>query len=213
MQVEIVGIAGDVKFSSLDAETRPSVYLPMPQLALGQMTLLVRTPLDPLSLAPSVAAAVREIDPTLPLGDVRTMDDIVSATLARPRAISVLLAAFAGIALLLAGVGVYGVMAYSVSQRTQEIGVRMALGATMASVQRMVLGQAMRLVLAGLGIGLAAAAALAQLLRGQLFEIEPLDPVTFASTAGVLAAVATLASYLPARRATRIAPLEALRVE
>lgn len=213
MQVEIVGVAGDVKFSSLDAETRPSVYLPMPQLALGQMTLLVRTPLDPLSLAPSVAAAVREIDPTLPLGDVRTMDDIVSATLARPRAISVLLATFAGIALLLAGVGVYGVMAYSVSQRTQEIGVRVALGATMASVQRMVLGQAMRLVLAGLGIGLAAAAALAQLLRGQLFEIEPLDPLTFAFTAGVLAAVAALASYLPARRATRIAPLEALRVE
>jgi putative ABC transport system permease protein len=213
MQVEIVGVVGDVKFSSLDAETPPAVYLPMPQLALAQMTLLVRTPIDPLSLAPSVAAAVREIDPALPLGDVRTMDDIVNATLARPRAISVLLVAFAGIALLLAGVGVYGVMAYSVSQRTQEIGVRMALGATMASVQRLVLGQAMRLVLVGLGIGLAAAAALAQLLRGQLFEIEPLDPLTFTVTAGVLTGVAALASYVPARRGTRIAPVDALRVD
>jgi ABC-type antimicrobial peptide transport system permease subunit len=132
---------------------------------------------------------------------------------ARPRTVSTLLTAFALIALVLAGVGVYGVMAYSVSQRTQEIGVRMALGATAESIFRMVLGQALRLVSAGVVVGLLAAAALSRLLGTLLFETEPLDPLTFSATALVLVAVATVASIVPARRGTRITPMEALRAE
>jgi putative ABC transport system permease protein len=213
MDVEIVGVVGDVKFASLDAETRPAVYLPQPQLSIGLMTYVIRTSLDPLSLTNSVAAAVRSIDPELPLADVQTMEGVVSATLARARTVSVLLTSFALIALVLAGVGVYGVMAYSVSQRTQEIGVRMALGATVASVFRLVLGQALKLVIIGVVAGLIAAAMLTRLLETLLFETEPLDPATFALTAVVLMIVATFASYVPARRGTRIAPTDALRTE
>jgi putative ABC transport system permease protein len=213
MDVEIVGVVGDVKFASLDAETRPAVYIPQPQLSIGLLTFVVRTDLAPLALTNSVSAAVRSLDAEIPLADVRSMTDVVDATLARPRTVSVLITAFAIIALVLAAVGVYGVIAYSVSQRTQEIGVRMALGATVESVFRLVLGQALKLVLVGVAAGLFAAALLTRLLETLLFETEPLDPVTFAATALVLTLVATLASYVPARRGTRIAPTEALRAE
>jgi putative ABC transport system permease protein len=213
MAVEIVGVVGDIKMESLDGETRPAVYQPHTQLSIGLMTFVVRTQTEPLSMVKSVAAAVQGIDPELPLADVRTMEDVVGATLARPRTTSVLLAAFALMALVLAAVGVYGVMAYSVSQRTQEIGVRMALGATRQSVFRLVLGHALRLVGIGVAVGLVAAAALTQLLETLLFETEPLDPWAFALTVTVLVLVATLASYVPARRGTRIEPLEALRTE
>jgi putative ABC transport system permease protein len=213
MQVEIVGVVGDVKFASLDAETRPAVYQPQPQLSIGLMTFVARTPLDPLSLTNSVAAAVRSIDPELPLADVRTMRDVVDSTLAPARTTSTLLTAFALIALVLAGVGVYGVMSYSVSQRTQEIGVRMALGASVSSVFRLIIGQALKLVVAGVIAGLVAAGMLARLLDTLLFETEPIDPVTFATTALVLLLVAACASYVPARRGMRIAPTDALRAE
>ena len=141
------------------------------------------------------------------------MPDVVDATLARPRTISVLLTAFALMALALAGVGVYGVMSYSVSQRTREIGVRMALGATASSVFRMVLGHALRLVVLGVAIGVLAAAGLTRMLEALLFQTAPLDLATFAATALVLVLVATFASFVPARRSTRIAPVEALRTE
>jgi putative ABC transport system permease protein len=213
MHVEIVGVVGDVKFASLDAETRPAVYVPQPQLSIGLLTYVVRTEMEPLSLTSSLGATVRSVDAELPLADVRTMEAVVDSTLARARTVSVLLSAFALIALVLAAVGVYGVMAYSVSQRTQEIGVRMALGATVDSVFRLVLGQALRLVVIGIVAGLVAAAVLTRLLETLLFETEPLDPVTFAATALVLMIVATLASYVPARRGMRIAPTEALRAE
>ena len=213
MNVEIVGVVGNIKFASLDAETRPAVYTPLPQLSIGLATLVARTDLDPLSLSNSAGAAVRSIDPELPLADVRSMEEVVDATLSRPRTISVLLTAFALIAVILAGVGVYGVMAYSVSQRTQEIGVRMALGATAQSVFRLVLGQALKLVGIGVVAGLVVAGMLTHLLEALLFQTEPLDPVTFSLTAVVLIVVATLASYVPARRSTRIAPIDALRAE
>jgi putative ABC transport system permease protein len=213
MHVEIVGVVGDIKFSSLDAETRPAVYVPLPQLSIGLATVVARTQLDPLSLTSGVSAAVRAIDPEVPLADVRTMRDVVDATLARARAVSVLLTAFALLALVLAALGVYGVMAYSVAQRTQEIGVRMALGATVQSVFRMVLGHALKLVAVGVVTGLVAAGLLTGALESLLFETEPLDPGTFAATALVLLIVATVASYVPARRGTRIAPTEALRAE
>jgi putative ABC transport system permease protein len=213
MQVEVVGVVGDIKMATLDAETRPAVYIPHPQLAVGLMTFVVRTQMEPMSLVSSVTGAVRAIDPELPVADIAPMEEVVDVTLARPRTVSVLLSAFALIALVLAGVGVYGVMAYSVSQRTQEIGVRMALGATTQSVFRLVLGQALRLVAIGVAAGLVAAALFAQLLETLLYDTEPLDPWTFAVTALVLIAVATFASYLPARRGMRIAPMEALRAE
>ena len=213
MQVEVVGVVGDVRFNSLDTETSAAIYIPLPQLSIGFMTFVVRTELEPLSLASSVTGVIRSIDPELPVADIRAMTDVVDATLARPRTISVLLTAFALIALVLAGVGVYGVMAYSVSQRTQEIGVRMALGATAQSVFRLVLGQALRLVVVGVVAGLIAAGALTRLLDTLLFQTEALDPLTFAATVCVLVAVATFASYIPARRGTRIMPTEALRAE
>ena len=177
------------------------------------MTFVARTEGNPELLVPGVSAAVHGIDPELPLADVRTMDAVVGATLARPRIVAVLLTAFAVIALALASVGVYGVMAYSVAQRTQEIGVRMALGATAESVFGLVIGQALRLVGVGVAAGLVCAAALTRLLATLLYETEPLDPATFIVTAVLLAVVATLASYIPARRGTRIAPVQALRAE
>jgi putative ABC transport system permease protein len=213
MDVDIVGVVGDIKMSSLDGETRPAVYIPHTQLSIGLMTLVTRTSLEPTSLVSGVTAAVRGVDPALPLADVYTMDEVVGATLARPRTVSVLLTVFALIALVLAGVGVYGVMAYSVSQRTQEIGVRMALGATSDSVFRMVISQALRLVAIGLVVGMIAAAWLSQFLTTMLFQTQRFDPWTFVVTAAVLTLVAALAAYVPARRGTRVAPVEALRAE
>jgi putative ABC transport system permease protein len=213
LDVEVVGVVGDIRLASLDRETPTAIYLPHAQLSIGLMTFVVRTSVNPQSVVSSIAAIVRGLDPELPLADVRTMDDVVDATLARPRTVSALIAVFALIALILAGVGVYGVMAYSVSQRTQEIGVRMALGATAESVFRMVIGQALRLVAVGVAGGLIAAGALTRWLKALLFQTEPLDPLTFAGTALVLAAVAMLASFVPARRGTRITPVDALRTE
>ena len=213
MNVEIVGVVGDIKMVTLDGTIDPAVYIPHTQLPIGLMTFVVRTGLEPTSLTPSVAAAVREVDPNLPLADVASMDDVVDATLARPRTVSALLLVFAFIALVLAGVGVYGVMAYAVSQRTQEIGVRMALGATTQSVFRMMIGDALRLVAIGIVTGVIAAAWLSQFLTTMLFQTERFDVVTFAATALVLGLVAAFASYVPARRGMRVAPVEALRAE
>jgi len=213
MNVELVGVVGDIKMTSLEGETRPAIYLPHTQLAIGLMTLVVRTGTEPMALVKSVTTSVHAIDPELPLADVRTMEEVVDATLSRPRTVSVLLTAFALMALILAGVGIYGVMAYSVSQRTQEIGVRMALGATAASVFRLVLGQALRLIAGGVVLGLIAAGALTRVLETLLYDTAPLDPLTFGATALLLVVVATLASYVPARRGMRIAPADALRAE
>ena len=169
--------------------------------------------MEPTSLANSVGAAVRAIDPELPLADVRTMDDVVDATLARPRTVSALLTAFALIALVLAGVGVYGVMAYSVSQRTQEIGVRMALGATAESVFRLVLGQALKLVAIGVVAGLVAAALLTRLLEDAAVRHGAARSGDLRGDSGGADAGRGAGVYVPARRGTRIAPIEALRSE
>jgi putative ABC transport system permease protein len=213
MHVQIVGVVGDIKMATLDTGTRPAVYLPHPQLPIGFVTLVVRTGVEPTAFAATLSRVVQEVDPELPVADVRTMRSVVDETLARPRTVSVLLSVFALIALVLAAVGVYGVMAYSVSQRTQEIGLRMALGATERSVFGLVLSQAMELVALGVVIGLGAAALFAQVLESMLFETPPVDAWTFAATAVVLMAVAAVASYVPARRGMRIAPVEALRAE
>jgi putative ABC transport system permease protein len=210
---EIVGVVGDIKLASLDGEVRPTVYVAHTQIAIPLMTFVARTAGNPELLVPGVSAAVHGIDPELPLADVRTMDAVVDRTLARSRIVAVLLTVFAVMALALAAVGVYGVMAYSVAQRTQEIGVRMALGATTDSVFAMVISDALRLVGIGVVAGLVCAAGLTRLLTTLLYETEPLDPITFILTAVVLAIVAMLASFVPARRGTRIAPNQALRAE
>ncbi len=205
----IVGVVGNIK-STLDAPDRKTIYLPFPQLSGTAMWMFVRTSQDPLSLGPSVRGVVQALETEVPV-QVGTLGDVVGGTIARPRAISVLVGAFALVALVLAAVGVYGVMAYSVRERTQEIGVRIALGATAGSVFRLVIGQALRLVGVGVAVGLVAAGFLTQLLTRLLFDVEPLDPWTFAITAIALLLIATLASYLPARRGMRLAPVDALR--
>jgi putative ABC transport system permease protein len=157
-----------------------------------------------------VTGVVHSMEPEAPVS-IQTLESVVGDTIARPRAMSVLVGVFALVALALAAVGVYGVMAYSVRERTQEIGIRMALGATATSVLRLVLGQALRLALIGVAAGVVAAGALTRLLGRLLFEVQPLDPWTFAVTALVLLVVATVASYVPARRGMRMAPVDALR--
>jgi len=210
---EIVGVVSDIRMRNLIDDVRPAIYMPHTQLPIGLMTFVVRTSLEPLSLTSSVTAAVRAVDTAFPLAEVASMTEVVDATLARPRTVSTLLAVFAFLALVLAGVGVYGVMAYSVAQRTQEIGVRMALGATTGSVFTMMIGDALKLVVIGLVVGIVAAAWLSQFLASMLFQIGRFDLVTFAMTAIVLAAVATFASYVPARRGMKVTPVEALRAE
>jgi putative ABC transport system permease protein len=170
----------------------------------------VRTEQDPMSVASGLTGVIRAMEPQAPVR-VQTLEDVVGATIARPRAITVLVGAFALVALTLAAVGVFGVMAYAVRERTQEIGVRMALGATAASVFGLVLGRALRLVSIGVVVGLVAAAALTRLMERLLYEVAPLDPWTFAVTTAVLLAVAAIASCVPARRGMRMAPVDALR--
>jgi putative ABC transport system permease protein len=205
----VVGVVGNTK-STLDGPVRQTIFIPTTQRPGRGMNFFVRTEQDPMLLATSVTGVLHSMEPEAPV-EVRTLNDVVGSTVARPRAISVLVGVFALVALALAAVGVYGVMAYSVRERTQEIGVRMALGATAAAVFRLVLGQALRLAVIGVAAGLLAASLLTRLLGRLLYDVEPLDPWTFVVTAVVLLVVATVASYVPARRAMHMAPVDALR--
>jgi putative ABC transport system permease protein len=206
----VVGVVGNTK-STLDGPVRQTIYVPRTQRSGFLMTYFVRTAQDPVSLASAVTGTIRSMEAEAPIS-VETLEEVVNNTIARPRATSVLVGAFALVALILAGVGVYGVMAYSIRQRTQEIGVRMALGANATAVLRLVLGDALRLVFIGVVVGLIAARFVTRLLTGLLYGIEPFDPWTFAATAVILLAVAGVASYVPARRGMRMAPVEALRM-
>ena len=209
MEWTVVGVVGNTR-STLDGPVRETIFVPRTQRPGTGITFFVRTEQDPMSLVASVRAVVQSMEAEAPI-ELRTLEDVVGSTIARPRATSLLVGVFALVALALAAVGVYGVMAYSVRERTQEIGVRIALGATAASVFTLVLGQALRLVAAGIAAGLLAAAMLTRLLERLLYEVQPLDPWTFAVTALVLLVVATVASYVPARRAMHMAPVVALR--
>jgi predicted permease len=209
MEWTIIGVVRDIR-SSVDATAGPIVYVPVTQMSSREMRFFVRTDRDPMLLATTVTQVVQSLEPEAPV-DVRKLDDIVAGTIARPRAITVLVGAFALFALALAAVGVYGVLAYSVRERKPEIGVRVALGATAMAVGRLVLGHALRLVGIGVAVGLIAAGALTQLLERLLFEVEPLDTWTFAVMPIVLVIVATLASYVPARRGMHTPPAEVLR--
>jgi putative ABC transport system permease protein len=210
---EIVGIVGDVKYADFQTEPRAMTYWPHPQLAYGAMTLTMRTTPDPASFAPLVEREVRGLDKDQPISDVRTMDQWVARTLSQARFSSTLLTTFAALALLLAAIGIYGVMSYAVSQRTSEIGIRLALGAEARDILTMIVGNAVKLAVIGLAIGVVLALALSRTLTSLLYETAGTDPLTFAAVVGVLGAVALLASYFPARRAARIPPVDALRYQ
>ena len=210
---EIIGVVSDIRNRNLSSELRPGYYMPAAQMPFNQMTLVVRTTNDPHSVITAVQNEVHAMDNELPIFNVKTMDDYISATVAGPRFNATLLVIFAGVALILTIVGLYGVMSYSVAQRTNEIGIRMALGAQTKDVLRLIVSQGFKLVLIGLGIGLAGAFALMRVISSLLFGVTTKDPLTFAAVAVLLTLVALLACYIPARRATRLDPLHALRYE
>jgi putative ABC transport system permease protein len=209
---EIVGIVGDLKHGSLKETTRPEIYRHAPQVSLRTwMDLAVRTESDPESLTTAVRDAIRAIDPDQPVYNVRTMEERLARSIATNRFYALLLGLFAAVAMALAAGGVYGVMSYTVTQRTHEIGVRMALGAQRGDVLSLVIRQGMAVALIGVGAGVIAALALARLMTGLLYEVGAGDPLTFVIATTLLSTVALLACYLPARRATRVDPMIALR--
>ncbi len=220
-QLEIVGVVGDVR-SSLNEPAPPTFFVPIAQAsfktdqflqAWSPTSILVRTAVNPLSLSYAVQAAIQDADPNIPVGHVRSMEEVSAVSLAFQRLLMALMCVFAGLALVLAAVGIYGVLSYAVRQRTREIGIRLAMGAQRKDVLRLVVGQGLRLALAGLLIGVAGALALTHYLSSLLFGVKPNDPLTFVAVSVLLLAVVMLATYVPALRATRVDPIVALRHE
>jgi putative ABC transport system permease protein len=209
----IVGLVGNVKNEGLSLTQSKSVYLPHAQISIGGMGLAVRAAASPERLVGAIRDQVKGIDPNLPVSQVLTMTQVVSLSIWQPRLLAILFGVFAGVALVLASVGIYGVMAYSVAQRTHEIGVRLALGAQRGDVLRLIVVQGMKLTGIGTVIGLAGALVLTRLIQSLLFEVSTTDPVTFGLVATLLGIVALLACYIPARRATKVDPMVALRYE
>lgn len=210
---EIIGVVADVKNDDFEETVDPTSYLPYAQNARRTMSLVIRGTQDPSQLVSVVRSEVRALDPTLPVSNAKTVSQMIDERMSPKRLMTYVLAVFALSALLLASIGIYGVMSYAVSQRTQEIGIRMALGARAIDVLKLVLKNGMALALIGVGIGLAGAFALTRLLESQLFQVTPTDKLTFIAVASSLIVVALLACYLPARRATKVDPLVALRDE
>jgi putative ABC transport system permease protein len=210
---QIVGVVGNVRYDSLIDESPPAVYFPHPDLTYSFMTIVIRTDTDAAAIAPAVQREIRSLDPNQPVSDVRTMDQVMSEWVARSRFNTLLLGLFAALATLLSAVGIFGVMNYSVAQRTRELGLRLAIGAQPRQVLLLVLRQGLLLTVIGVGLGLLAAFALTRLLSGLLFGVTAVDLSTFTTISLLLIMVSLLACYLPARRAMRIDPLQALRYE
>ena len=211
--ITVIGIVGDVRQSALVEPPTPQLYLSDLQEPIGAMTLVLRTAAEPASVIPTVRDRVHELDVELPIGSVATMDQTVWSSIGRPRFNAILLGASGLIALLLAVIGIYGVISYTVQRRTHEIGIRRALGAQTSDVLRLMFMQVVGLVAGGMVVGLAGALALTRVLESLLYDVRPDDLATFAGVAACLAGVAILASYLPGRRATEIDPAEALRID
>ncbi len=210
---EVVGVIGDVKYGGLDQQTKPEMYAPFSQRSWPFMRIVVRTKSDPMNLAAAIRTEAQAIDKDQPIDKLTTMASVVGASIATRRFYGQLLGAFAVLAFILASVGIYGIVSYSVAQRTREIGIRMALGAKQSDVLRLVLAEGSWLTMLGVILGLAGAFAATRVLTSLLFEVKPTDPVTFIGLSILLATVALLASYIPARRATKVDPLVALRYE
>ena len=212
--LDVVGVVGRVKMEGLSQDSnRVQGYFPFNQLGNGGMTVIVKGQSDPNQLISSLRQQVKAVDPDQPIYNIRTMDEIRSESVASERLNLTLLSIFAGIALILAIVGIYGVMSYTVTQRTHEIGIRMAIGAQPKDVFKMVIGQGMLLALIGVGIGLIGAFGLTRLMATMLFDVAPTDPATFAVIAVLLTSVALVACFIPGRRATKVDPVISLRYE
>jgi putative ABC transport system permease protein len=210
---EIIGVVGDTKHLGLDTESREMAYWPQPELVYGSMTFVIRTQGDPSGIAAGARNVIRNIDPEQPIGEVNTMEGLLATSVAKSRFSATLLAVFSLVALVMAAVGIYGVMSYTVQQRTHEIGLRMALGAQQSDVLRLIIKQGIVLGLAGVAVGLIASFAFTRLIVSLLFEVPATDPRTFAAVAGGLFLVTLIACFVPARRAMRVDPLVALRYE
>jgi putative ABC transport system permease protein len=209
----IVGVVSDIASLHPHPEVVPEVYVPYWQWPMQNPTILVRTTGDPAAVAGAIRHETKAVIPHLPAPVIRTMDDLISVNVAQSRLQTVLLGLFAATAVGLAGVGLYGVLNYAVTQRTREIGVRMALGAHNRAVLSLVIGHGMRLAIGGVVLSLAFASALTRLLTGLLYGVQPADPMTFAAVSLLLVAIALLACWVPARRAARVHPMDALRSE
>jgi putative ABC transport system permease protein len=209
----IVGVVGDVRYAGLDDPGGACIYTPFAQTPFFWTYLMVRTAGEPMSVAAGVRAAIAAADPLLEVADLEPMEDVVAETVSAPRFNVVLISSFAALALALAAVGIYGVISYSAGQRTREIGVRMALGATRSDVVRLVTAEGARVAALGVGLGLFGAAAASRVMTGLLFEVERVDPSTYAVAGAALLVLASIASLLPALRASRLAPMNALRTE
>jgi putative ABC transport system permease protein len=211
----VVGVTGDVRHEGLAVPPRPEIIVNAMQSALDWPwgVLAIRTVADPETLSATVRDVARSVDPNVPLVRINTMDGLLSRSMAAPRVYATLLGAFASLALVLAAVGLYGLVSYTVAQRTHEMGIRLALGSERGAIIRLVLGRSLTLAVAGTTIGLAAALATTRLLVGLTSGVQPADPLTFAIVTLVLLATALCASYLPARRAARVDPMTALRTE
>jgi putative ABC transport system permease protein len=210
---EIVGVVADIRQTSLSDEPAPGVYVPFTQECMPWQTLVVRTKNDPMGLAALIRHEVAALDPEQPVARIATMDELMEASTAQPRFRTFLLGSFAGIALLLSAIGIYGVMAYTVSRRTREIGVRMALGARPVDILTLIFGESMTLTLLGILLGLIGAVAVTRVMKSLLFEVTSTDPFTFTGVTLLLCGVALFASYIPARRAMSVSPIVALRDE
>jgi putative ABC transport system permease protein len=210
---QIVGVVGDLRRDSLTDQAPPTFYLPMSQFPFGSMRFVVRSAMPPPGSMDTLRAAVRSVSNNLPVYDIRTLDQYLGLALAQQRFNALLLGLFAGFAVMLSAVGLYGVVSYSVGRRLHEFGVRMALGAESIEVMRMAMGEGLTLVLIGLGLGLAGALALTRFLSSLLYGVKPSDPITFIIVSAVLTGVALFACYIPARRAAKAHPMEALRYE
>src|SRR5581483_1653908 len=209
----VVGVVGHVRQYTLDAESRPAIYQPYTQQPTSTMYLVVKTESNPTGMLPAVTAEIRKLNPDTPIYDVHTMEQRLSDSLAQRRFSMLLLLLFSALALILATVGIYGVMSYSVTQRTHELGIRVALGAQQKTILGMIVKHGLTLTLIGIGAGLLVAYSLTRVMTGLLYGVSPTDSLTFILISLVLTATGLLACFIPARRATKVDPMIALRYE